>query len=336
MTYRPLPRNWPASTWVCVLTLALSACGGGGGNDTPTNGDTATFAAAGVTASPTLSPEATAIQRLNTERGHCGFGTLLPNSLLDQAALNHANYNAYQASLGVLAGHVEAVGQPLFTGVTLFDRALFVGYAYRDLWENVTTLYWRNVSGTLNTVPLATYADERTRGLLTSVYHLKGMLVATRDVGVAVLHKPFGSTVVRNMVVELGTPLLAPAPPAQTGVLSYPCEGTQGAMAAFTPSGETPNPKPGFVGDIGTPIYLRAPGNERISITSFAVSEWATGRAIPAQAMTLANDPVQWLSVNDAFILPDAPLTPHLRYRVRVGGMAGSVAYSLDFSFTPS
>jgi hypothetical protein len=127
MTHRPLPRIWHASAWVCALTLALSACGGGGNDENQTSGGTATLAAAGVTAAPTLSPEATAIQRLNTERGNCGFGTLLPNSLLDQAALNHANYNAYQASLGVLAGHVEAVGQPLFTGVTLFDRALFVG-----------------------------------------------------------------------------------------------------------------------------------------------------------------------------------------------------------------
>ena len=340
MTHRPLQRLLTRSLPAVALACALAACGGGGTDNTASNGTT-TIAAAGSAAAPTpsqppLGPEATAVQRLNTERGNCGFGTLLPNTLLDQAALNHANYNAYQASLGVLAGHVEAVGQPLFTGVTLFDRALFVGYAYRDLWENVTTLYWRNVSGPLNTVPLATYADERTRGLLTSVYHLKGMLVATRDVGVAVLHKTFGSTVVRNMVVELGTPLLAPAPPVQTGVLSYPCEGTQGAMAVFTPSGETPNPKPGFVGDIGTPIYLRAPGNDRISVTSFAVTEWATGRSIPAQTMTLANDPVQWLSVNDAFILPDAPLTANVRYRVRVSGMAGSVAYSLDFSFTPS
>ncbi|MES3011890.1 MAG: hypothetical protein V4738_13970 [Pseudomonadota bacterium] len=323
------------------LVLTLAACGGGGsgGSDSTTSGTTtiATASSGGGNLSATsLSPEATAAQRLNTERGACGFGTLQPNTLLDQAALNHANYNAYQASLGVLAGHVEAVGQPLFTGITLFDRALAVGYPYRDLWENVTTLYWRNVTGTLNTVSLATYADERTRGLLTSVYHLKGMLVATRDVGVAVLHKQFGTTVVRDMVVELGTQLLAPVPPAQTGVLTYPCEGTQAARAVFTPSGETPNPRPGFVGDIGTPIYLRAPGSDRISITSFAVTEWATGTAVPAQAMTLANDPAQWLSLNDAFILPDAPLTANVRYRVRVSGMAGSVAYSKDFSFTPS
>lgn len=339
----PRPGHWSALALPLVMTLALVACGGGGGDSSPApaSGGTTTIAAAGSGGSssltaPTLSPEATAMQRLNAERGACGFGTLTSNALLDQAALNHANYNAYQASLGIFAGHVEVLGQPLFTGVTLFDRALFVGYPYRDLWENISTLYWRNVTGPLNTVPLATYADERTRGLLTSVYHLKGMLVATREVGVAVQHQQFGTTVVRNMVIELGTQLLAPAPPVQNGVLTYPCEGTRAARAVFTPSGETPNPRPGFTGDIGTPIYLRAPVGERIGITSFAVTEWANGTPVPAQAMTLANDPAQWLSQNDAFILPNAPLVPNVRYRVRVSGTAGANAYSLDFSFTPS
>ncbi|MES2423055.1 MAG: hypothetical protein V4562_01390 [Pseudomonadota bacterium] len=333
----------------------LAACGGGGGGTTATTQTTIASTpdvppapapapapapspapAPAPVPFPAGSPEAASIERLNDERGRCGFGTLRMDGKLNQAAFNHVNFNAYQASLGNWTWHIEILGQPYFTGFTLFDRALHVGYTYRELWENMTTAVWTNVTGQPNLGDMAVFADDVTRGLLTTVYHLRGMMVQTNDVGVAALHQQYGTTVVRAYVMELGAKIGETGPAAQTGVLHYPCQGTTAAKAVFKPSDEVPNPRPGHGGTLGTPIYLRAPAGETISISSQQITVLSSGAPVAAQVMTSANDPAGELGRSDAFVVPDAALTPGVTYRVRVSGMAGSIAFSKDYTFTPS
>lgn len=327
------------SVAVLLAAIALSSCGGGGGStdsaaasqpsgSTPATGAQETPAA--------LSPEATAVDRLNKERLTCGFGTTTVNPLLNQAALNHAEYNAWQAaSLGVISLHLEILGQPLFTGVDLFARAAHVGYPTAEIWESVSSFYWPRTTSSARLQSLQAHADEQMRSLLSMVYHTKGVLVNTTEIGTSVIERVINGNLTRQVVVELGTQTGSPAP-RQTTLKTYPCQGTTAARAVFIPSNETPNPAPGFSGQMGTPIYLRVPPGRSISISNPVVRNVQTGQAVATDIMTLREDPHQQLAIEDGFILPRTPLTAGSSYRITADVVSGQSTYRVDFTFTPS
>lgn len=311
-----------------VATALLSSCGGGGGGgSTSVSAAPATGAFQTIDASlAKLSAEQLTKELLDSERDRCGFGRLRTAAGLNQAALNHAEYNAWQAAGALnISLHLEILGQPLFTGVTLFERARYVGYDFAEIWESVNSLYWRNVPTSSGLPPLQNYAQDQVGSLLTMVYHLKGMLVNTTEFGTAVIERTHNGNLTRQFVIELATPTGDRAP-TQTGLKVYPCVNSQMARAIFNPRSETPNPKPGYSGVLGTPIYIRAPAGQRISLTSAALIDVATGTRIPVETMTRANDPAGELAIEDAFILPLEPLIAGRLYRanfsVNVGGQA--------------
>ena len=319
-----------------ILSGLISSCGGGGGETSGSSTQVAT--AGGSQSSPLteLAPEQTAIKRLNEERAKCGFGSLAPNDLLSKAALNHAEYNAWQAgALLNISLHIEVLGQPLFTGVTLFDRVAATGYPTAEVWENVNSLYWRGLTNSSRLESLNAYADDQMRGLMTMVYHLKGVMVNTNEIGMAVIERVYNNNLTRQLVVELGTQIGKPAP-AQTDLMTYPCQGAVGAKSSFSPASETPNPRPGFTGQLGTPIYFRTPPGEKITFNTASVTALATGQRIGITTMTRDNDPARELGVEDGFILPDAPLTAGASYQVSANVTGGTKIYQKTFVFRPS
>ena len=71
---------------------------------------------------------------LNQIRVKAGMLEFLPNSQLETAAFNHANYLADNS----IVGHYESEGTPGFTGVKWSDRAAFAGYRSLAVSENVS------------------------------------------------------------------------------------------------------------------------------------------------------------------------------------------------------
>ena len=86
----------------------------------------------------TLSNQSEVIEKalnyLNHLRALTGLRKFCLNSLLSQAAYNHAKYMAVNR----IIGHYENEGYSGFTGVTPSDRVLYVGYPSRFVGENLS------------------------------------------------------------------------------------------------------------------------------------------------------------------------------------------------------
>ncbi len=144
---------WKNFGLTAAFCFALTGCGGGGDPSTGDNSQNNSGGGTGGSSTNTadlvanVSPasysgnyaaEKTAVfALLNTYRSQCGFGMLAQNSLLDQAAQNHAQYSRV-----VDQGHFETAGVTGFTGVTAGDRVLAAGYQYSSGEEVIGYQGW--------------------------------------------------------------------------------------------------------------------------------------------------------------------------------------------------
>ncbi len=127
---------------------------------------------------------AQAYSYLNEIRKTAGMSTFTKNLRLEAAALNHANYLAYN----ILTGHYESVGTAKFTGITPQDRTSFTGYRSLLISENVS-------SG--NTTGIRSID-----GLMSAIYHRFAFLDFTKTeigIGIAKDVKSKHSAYVYNM-----------------------------------------------------------------------------------------------------------------------------------------
>jgi len=78
--------------------------------------------------------ESNAITILNSIRKNVGLIPLIQNKLLNQSALNHAQY----LDENNLSGHIEESSKIDFTGINPVDRTTYVGYKSQKILENVS------------------------------------------------------------------------------------------------------------------------------------------------------------------------------------------------------
>jgi uncharacterized protein YkwD len=84
------------------------------------------------------SPEAIAITNLlNETRQQAGLGCLQLNEALTAAAYAHATYMRANVELT----HLEVEGQPYFTGVYFYERAIAAGYGVGASGESLYSNY---------------------------------------------------------------------------------------------------------------------------------------------------------------------------------------------------
>lgn len=109
------------------LAVALAACGGGGDPALPTTPATPAPAQSGLLmdanqASPYLvnSPEKKNFDELNRVRVAGGFGAMQYEDVMSKSATAHTSYASLTLDPG--GAHIETVGKPGFTGVTVQDR----------------------------------------------------------------------------------------------------------------------------------------------------------------------------------------------------------------------
>ncbi|NML13964.1 CAP domain-containing protein [Azohydromonas caseinilytica] len=311
----------------CALAAALlAACGGGGGDDgTPAVSPTPVNPS--VPASGYASAEQrTLYEQLNTLRLGAGAGVVLRDTRLDASAAAHLNYLRLN---GVSAGHAEVQGQPGFTGASIGRRAEAAGYVFQLVSED---LAWGTSFTPMQCLDL----------LLSSVYHLAGLMGEQRDMGVA--YGPVGGKLngcVFNFGVRWGT-----APQQRPGgvAVTYPYPGQSGVATSFAPATELPNPMPD-VGSrrVGQPVFvsMRAQGSSDAAgyaVSSFTLQD-ANGSAVPARLIGrdtagTSADPQSHLRPGEVFLVPLAPLAAGARYTVRFAGRNGSVPYEAGWSFT--
>lgn len=351
---------------LCGAAL-LSACGGGGSssNSQPTEtidtGGTTTTTTTTSSVQTTVSKAYVAgtLQRqvqdvVNNERARCGFGVLNQHDLLDQAATNHAKYLAFLSESGhtEVAGKAMLNGQDLFTGLTTQDRVKKVGYSARLLSGQVVT-----AQPAQNSVSESTRA---VRALLSAPYHLIGMMSGAREMGVSQMNSVAVNPQSAHpdfLVFKLLLGSQSSAQGSSNQVLSYPCDGTAETLTGLF--SESPNPIPnGSIDPIaqyqlsaGQPILIQAPVNQILTISQYQLQK-PNGDLVDVGLLTEANpqwdpnnqfadDPTAKISINQAVVLPLAPLSANTTYRVIVEGTrkaqdqnAQAVSFKLDFHFT--
>ena len=292
------------------------------------------------------SPEYAAFVLLNAERGSCGFGFLKQSAKLDQATADANLYFAARASESLASAqafaHAESGGSSGFTGQFPWDRVAFRGYgiaATADVNEDNASQFFKPASSLTNN---ALSAGELNL-LLTSVYHVGGLMTARTEVGFNFIRTTTvdGWDASRlNLTAGIPTGDLRQT---STTVRTYPCQGTTNVAGTFVPSNESPNPAPDLgAASIGTPIYINGPEGQTITVTDATVTPSTGGAAIASRLVTYANDPVftsqgvHAVRLNETFILPLTPLTKGVAYTVAVTGNSNGAPFSRVFTFTPS
>jgi uncharacterized protein YkwD len=313
-----------------LVSGVLVACGGGGSTaNSPTapapNPTPVVVAASLITTVPAANytgEQAAAYTLINAQRSTCGFGLLAQNTALDAAAASHVAY--FSVSVAGTDAHTEIVGQTGFTGVTPTDRAVAKGYV-----------------GQAGEVAAIGTAVGATRILFSAPYHLRGLMDGYRDIGIAV---GTGAVVRENnyFVGDLGNQTNAGLQLlAGTDVMTYPCDGTTGVNYLLV--GETPNPVPGldlYKNPIGTPILIKVRDGNVLTVTSATMSNKATGASVTLRpAVTAANDPnrvngMAYYKASEAYVAPDAPLSPGTQYQAVVVGTNNGVPFSRTINFT--
>ena len=339
---------------LAATLLALAGCGGGGGGASNATGvvvaagpqaaASATTAVRGATPTPTPAAarsvdlaalRSAVLQVLQDERTRCGFSPLATDASLDDAAASHGAYLAAAISSGTKGVHTEVPGTAGFTGESPTDRAKFAGYATGAVNE---AFAHSSLSTGDDVVAGALWPTDRAvahvKYLLSTVYHMAALMSPRRDVGVGYVEQKGGSAFAQVTVMEFG--IKAGVDNAgQADLLTYPCEGTTAARAAFLPARETPNPMPG-VGDgtVGTPIYLRAPAGKVLVLRHHRLSG-PDGVAVATTVLDAANDPAQRLGAAQVFVLPQQALVKGAGYHATFDGTIDGNAFSRSFSFQP-
>lgn len=143
---------------------------------------------------------------LNQLRLRAGLTELRPNSLLETAALNHANYLANNN----WRGHEENQGTPGFTGASPKDRTSYAGYRSLSVSENVS-------SGNYSSPGYQESID----GLMSAIYHRLGFLdLVNNEVGIGIAQNTQVTPAYNAYVYNMGNAdynALCTRPPAFSG-----------------------------------------------------------------------------------------------------------------------
>jgi hypothetical protein len=303
-------------TWAALL----AACGGGGDEAAPVPQGPQPNVATGFAAE-----EQAAYTLLRDERSRCGFGAPSPNSLLAQAARNHANWLVTNDA----NSHEETPGTPGFTGKTALERLQYVGYPVRAVAESIG---WGSVR------PVASGVAVRAlRGLMAVPYHAIGVVAFNLpEVGLALgpsdgYYAP--------LVVELAASRGAAAGPVvypPNSVKTYPCEGTTGVLTRTL--AENPNPIPGrdlSTDPTGSSIIVSVASGNTLTLGAGTLVHVASGQAVEVlPPVTASNDPNRHLAPNTGFYLPAQPLAPNSRYQFTFRGSNAGVPFTQSFTYT--
>lgn len=330
MNNLPRLRLWVAG---CAAALTLVACGGGGGGNasTPAASTTDTGNAggsagtgAGTTTTVPADPGAPALSGdiatdglnwFNYRRAQIGVAALTRNSLIDQAGLNHSNYQR----LNNLVSHDEVAGKSGFTGADLSARLAQAGYTFPT---NASRAYGEVISATSNKSGVF-MAEE----LITAIYHRFvvfepmfkefGGGAATTSSGYTYFTTDFGA---RN---GFGNGI--------SGLVTWPYNGQTSVAPNFFSDYEEPDPVDG-VNEVGYPVSVHANINATVTVQSFTIQQRG-GSNLSVKLLSASADP-KYTGESVAAIVPLTPLKSGTVYDVSFVGAVNGTAVSKTWSFT--
>lgn len=229
-------------------------------------------------------------------------------------------YSQIDAATSALKAHVEAPGQPGFTGIRSIDRANAAGYA------NGRATSAQEVIGFEN------HRDPLDQGcvseLLRTVFH-GGILLESSlvDVGIGTQLSIDGKA--RTCVINTSNSRTMPARAPDGWVGIFPGDGATGV--ATTLGSEVPNPAP-VIAIQGLPTSLYVTKGHALSVTSFTLT---TNDRLPVTVKVLTQkDFPTYIGSHQAYIVPYNALRPGTTYTAAFAGKDDSRAFSRTWTFT--
>ncbi|MBU9589465.1 CAP domain-containing protein [Burkholderia multivorans] len=324
------------SALAAAAVLALAACGGGGdggstntgstgNNPNPSNPGNPSATVPGTVESPQYaagSAQLAALTLLNQYRSQCGFPALKQNTVLDQAAQNHAKYIGENNAVT----DTEVPGNAGYTGATYIDRAVAAGFPGGVIGigaSGANAVFTNNFN--------ATVAGQQFVGsLLGGAYHA---VVATFPVdlvgfGESETQTTSGSYTFTESWQSIS--MYAAKPQAlQGGPKTFPCDGVTGVP--YRGIGEVPTPPNVSSSGWGTPITVMGNLTDVINMQSASVT--GPSGTVDVQILNSDSDPNKLLGKYQAVAYPTSPLQPNTTYSVTINGTVNGAAFSRTFSF---
>jgi uncharacterized protein YkwD len=313
-----------------MAALTLAACGGGGsdnGSNSATTSVTNTTGNAGGSGgtsttvpvdvgAPALTGDIATdgLNWINFRRSQIGIAQLTRNTVIDQAALGHSNYQKTNNTVS----HVQTAGAAGFTGAQLSDRLAQAGYVFNT---NASRAYGEVISATTNKSGVF-MAEE----LITAIYHRfvmfepifkeMGSGAATTSAGYTYFTTDFAS----NNGYGSGI----------SGLVSWPYSGQTSVAPNFFSDYESPDPVPNQ-NEVGYPVSVHANINATVTVQSFTIRPHG-GSDLNVRLLAHSGDAETPASA--AAIVPLAPLKAATVYDVTFSGAVNGTAVTRTWSFT--
>jgi hypothetical protein len=323
-----IQNNFKLSMAAIAASLLVAACGGGGGGGS--SGASPAAPASGASTPATTNPanlttpqypadsfHLAAFNLLNQQRQQCGFPALQENTVLDQAAAAHAQYEATNS----VVSDTEPSGASGFTGATYEDRAAHFGYPQNVPILGVSGAFYTNATWTESQ-----YGQQAIYGLISGVYHIAIAAAPMNTIGIG-----RAATTYSGFPVEWYSMTMANYQRVTTnGPLTFPCQGTTGV--AYSAGGEIPTP-PATSGNWGTPVAVAGNPTDIIVMQTGTMTD-SSGHVISLQVLDSAKDPNKLLSSWMGVAYPVTPLSPNSLYSVSLTGTINGTPFSRTFTFT--
>ena len=332
--------------FLTACVAALAACGSGG-SDASTNNPTPSPAPTPAPAAPAPAPapastvpvgttqttptytegsaQAQIFASINAYRAQCGFPAYQQNTILDQAATNHADY---MIANGNVITDDEVQGNPGFTGATGQDRANALGWP-TDVFAGASDAGAIYTNATLTQ---AEYGRSMVDAWSAGVYHQATIGFPASLIGVGV-----AQTTLNGFPEVLGGVELAESSTTIANVttannpLTFPCQGVTGVP--YEEVSEEPTP-PNTSGAWGTPITVMGNPTDVIALSSATMLATGDSDPITLNILTKANDTTGLIGQYQAVAYPLAPLLPNTTYSVSLAGTVNGVSFTRSFTFT--
>jgi uncharacterized protein YkwD len=249
-----------------------------------------------------------ALAAVNAARAASGVAPVRLDPRLSASALSHSFYwlfNYFAPSVSGLGIHKETAGDPGYSAVFPWTRAIAFGYPNQRIGEDITH------SGA---------PDTAVAEWVNSVYHRFSILRPDlRFIGYG--EADVGSVAMEDM--EFGFAVATDAPP-----VLYPGAGQMHVPAIFVDN-ELPDPvPPGAPRTTGYPVTVTFSESERVTMQSFTLTA-PGGHALPAYLLAPSQS-----TENSASLLPVAPLIPGDVYTARIAATVDGASFVRTWSFT--
>ncbi|MCA8002840.1 MULTISPECIES: CAP domain-containing protein [Burkholderia cepacia complex] len=322
-----------------AAALTLAACGGGGDggstntgstggtNPNPSNPGTPSTTVPGTVDSaqyPAGSAQLAALTLLNQYRTQCGFPAIKQNTVLDQAAQNHAKY----IGLNGVVTDSEVSGNQGYTAASYSDRAVAAGFPNGAVGIGA--------SGAGNAVFTSNFnaalaGQQFIYSLLGGAYHAVVATFPVDNAGFGEFETQVTSGSYTYTESWQSISMYSTRTQAITnGPKTFPCDGVTGVP--YREVGEIPTPPNVSTSGWGTPIVVMGNITDTIVVQSASVT--GPSGAVAVQVLNSDSDPNKLLGKYQAVAYPTSPLDPKTTYNVTINGTSNGTAFSRNFSFT--